>query len=161
MAAFRYSLPVLKIYSIRNVHCRFSVLTVNIETQPLLSFNCDMSKVTTFSSSSENRYLLLIISRHRPITQRMTKRILKKKFYRALTSRDITRVYTSSFFISPILKRRSIRPSTCVTYKQKHQEQQTEEREIQIFSHAYIRKTQQPRLLTLHSENVKKTLNFK
>jgi len=32
--AFRYSLPVLKIYSIRNVHCRFSVRTVNIETQP-------------------------------------------------------------------------------------------------------------------------------
>jgi len=33
MAAFRYSVSVLKIYSIRNVHCRFSVLTMNIEIQ--------------------------------------------------------------------------------------------------------------------------------
>jgi len=31
MAVFRYSVSVLKIYSTRNVHCRFSVLTVNIE----------------------------------------------------------------------------------------------------------------------------------
>jgi len=35
MAAFRYSLPVLKIYNIRNVHCRFSVLAVNTETQSM------------------------------------------------------------------------------------------------------------------------------
>jgi len=33
-AAFRYSLPVLKIYSVRNVHYRFSVPTVNIGTLP-------------------------------------------------------------------------------------------------------------------------------
>jgi len=32
--AFRYSLPVLKIYSARNVHYKFSVLAVNIGTQP-------------------------------------------------------------------------------------------------------------------------------
>jgi len=35
--AFRYSLSVLKIYSVRNVYYRFSVLAVNIETQPKLS----------------------------------------------------------------------------------------------------------------------------
>jgi len=45
MAVFRYSLPVLKIYSIRDVHCRFSVLTVNIETQSM-------------SRSKGNRYRL-------------------------------------------------------------------------------------------------------
>jgi len=33
-AALRYSLPVLKIYSARNVYYRFSVLAVNIGTQP-------------------------------------------------------------------------------------------------------------------------------
>jgi len=36
-AAFRYSLPVLKIYSsigLRNVHYRFSVIAVNIGKQP-------------------------------------------------------------------------------------------------------------------------------
>jgi len=33
MAAFRYSLLVLKIYSARYVYYRFSVLAVNIETQ--------------------------------------------------------------------------------------------------------------------------------
>jgi len=33
-AAFRYSLSVLKIYSIHNMHYRFSVLAVNIGTQP-------------------------------------------------------------------------------------------------------------------------------
>jgi len=37
MTAFRYSLPVLKIYSIRNVHCRLSVLAVNIFTTILLT----------------------------------------------------------------------------------------------------------------------------
>jgi len=33
-AAFRYSLSVLKIYSIHNMHYRFSVLAVNIGTHP-------------------------------------------------------------------------------------------------------------------------------
>jgi len=42
--AFRYSLSVLKIYSICDVHCRFSVLTVNIETQ--------LKASSTMSSSS-------------------------------------------------------------------------------------------------------------
>jgi len=28
-AAFQYSLPILKIYSARNVHCRFSILVNN------------------------------------------------------------------------------------------------------------------------------------
>jgi len=32
--AFRYSLSILKIYSIHNMHYRFSVLAVNIGTQP-------------------------------------------------------------------------------------------------------------------------------
>jgi len=32
LAAFRYSLPVLKIYNTRYVHYSFSVLTVNTET---------------------------------------------------------------------------------------------------------------------------------
>jgi len=36
MAAFRYSLPVLKIYSMRDINYRFSVLAVNIGTQPIL-----------------------------------------------------------------------------------------------------------------------------
>jgi len=31
---FRYSLPVLKIYSTHNVYCRFSIPVVNIGTQP-------------------------------------------------------------------------------------------------------------------------------
>jgi len=35
LAAF----SVLKIYSIRNVHCRFSVLTVNIETQSVCTYD--------------------------------------------------------------------------------------------------------------------------
>jgi len=34
MAAFRYSLPVLKIYNARYVYYRF-LLAVNIETQPM------------------------------------------------------------------------------------------------------------------------------
>jgi len=34
-AAFRYSLPVLKIYSVRHMLYRFSVLTVNIGTQSM------------------------------------------------------------------------------------------------------------------------------
>jgi len=38
MAAFRYSLSVLKIYSARYVYYRFSVLAENIETQPVLKF---------------------------------------------------------------------------------------------------------------------------
>jgi len=32
--AFRYSLPVLKIYSARHVYYRFAVLAMNIGTQP-------------------------------------------------------------------------------------------------------------------------------
>jgi len=32
--AFRYSLPILKIYSARYAHYRYSVLAVNIGTQP-------------------------------------------------------------------------------------------------------------------------------
>jgi len=32
--AFRYSLSVRKIYSARDVYYRFSVLAVNVETQP-------------------------------------------------------------------------------------------------------------------------------
>jgi len=42
MAAFRYSLSVLKIYSARYVYYRFSVLAVNIETQPMLYVKCKM-----------------------------------------------------------------------------------------------------------------------
>jgi len=34
MDAFRYSLRVLQIYSIRNVHYRYRILVVNNETQP-------------------------------------------------------------------------------------------------------------------------------
>jgi len=37
-AAFQNSLPVLKIYSLRNVHYRFSVPAVNFGTQPCLCF---------------------------------------------------------------------------------------------------------------------------
>jgi len=37
MAAFRYSLSVLKIYSARYVYYRLSVLAVNIETQPIMA----------------------------------------------------------------------------------------------------------------------------
>jgi len=37
VATFRYSLPVLKIYSVRNVYYRFLVLAVNIKTQPIIS----------------------------------------------------------------------------------------------------------------------------
>ena len=36
-AAFRYLLQVLKIYSLRHVHCRLSALAVNFETQSLIS----------------------------------------------------------------------------------------------------------------------------
>jgi len=34
MAVLRYSLPVLKIYSLCHIYYRFSVLAVNIGTQP-------------------------------------------------------------------------------------------------------------------------------
>jgi len=34
LAAIRYLLPVLKIYSVRNVYYKFLVLAVNIGTQP-------------------------------------------------------------------------------------------------------------------------------
>jgi len=44
-AAFRYSLSVLKIYSARNVYYRFSVLAVNIETQPM---RVDATAIVTF-----------------------------------------------------------------------------------------------------------------
>jgi len=37
LTAFRYSLPVLKIYSARYVYYKFSVLAVNIGTQPLMT----------------------------------------------------------------------------------------------------------------------------
>jgi len=37
VVAFRYSLPVLKIYSVRDVYCRFSVLAMNIGTQSVLA----------------------------------------------------------------------------------------------------------------------------
>jgi len=36
VTAFRYSLPVLKIYSVRNVYYRFLVLAANIATQPMM-----------------------------------------------------------------------------------------------------------------------------
>jgi len=38
MAAFRYSQSVLKIYGARYVCYRFSILAINIETQPILKF---------------------------------------------------------------------------------------------------------------------------
>jgi len=41
-AVLRYSLPVLKIYSTRYMHYRFSVLAVNIGTQPQ-KHNCSLS----------------------------------------------------------------------------------------------------------------------
>jgi len=39
VAAFRCSLPVLKIYSVRNVYYRFLVLAVNTGTQPVMRRN--------------------------------------------------------------------------------------------------------------------------
>jgi len=58
-AAFRYSLSVLEIYSARHVYYRFSVLAVNIETQPkkagmaALRFLSDRTNFLFFDSMSQ------------------------------------------------------------------------------------------------------------
>jgi len=49
MAAFRYSPPVLKIYSICNVHGRFSGIELRIKTQPLyVKFMLLRAKINKF-----------------------------------------------------------------------------------------------------------------
>jgi len=48
LAAFRYSLPVLEIYSMRDINYRFSVLAVNIGTQPLFDVT-----IASFDSSTD------------------------------------------------------------------------------------------------------------
>lgn len=45
MAALRYSPPLLKTYNIRDVNYRFSVVAVNLETQPLTQSQINHSQV--------------------------------------------------------------------------------------------------------------------
>jgi len=60
LAAFRYSLPVLKIYSIRYVHYRFSVLAVSIGTS--VAFSCpDPRLIEIFPSTYAHRNALAVM----------------------------------------------------------------------------------------------------
>jgi len=57
MAAFRYSLSVLKIHNVRNVYYRFLVLAVNIETQ----FSYHQLAVIRIFSTRDRLYRLLTV----------------------------------------------------------------------------------------------------
>jgi len=62
-AAFRYSLSVLKIYTVRNVYYRFSVLAVNIGTQPKRHYSVSCLYFSSNTSFHKRRYSAFFIER--------------------------------------------------------------------------------------------------